>query len=81
MLLSATLDNKLNMNAHIDTVYQEECRKLYVLIRIAKYFNKNQKKTLINTFFYSHFNHYPLKWMFSSKFANDKIEKLHKRAL
>ena len=36
---------------------------------------------LINTFFYSHFNHCSLIWMFSSKAANDEIEKLHKRAL
>ena len=36
---------------------------------------------LINAFFYSHFNYCPLIWMFSSKALNDKIEKLHKRAL
>ena len=77
MLLSVTLDNKLNFNAHIDTVHKEEFRKLYALIRIAKYFNKDQKKMLINTFFCSNFNHCPLIWMFSSKAANDKIEKLH----
>ena len=50
-------------------------------IRIAKYFNKNQKKMLINAFFYSHFNYCPLIWMFSSKASNGKIEKLHKQAL
>ena len=36
---------------------------------------------LINAFFYSHFIHYPLIWIFFIKVANDKIEKLHKRAL
>ena len=36
---------------------------------------------LINAFFYSHFNYCPLIWMFSSKASNDRIEKLHKRAL
>ena len=35
----------------------------------------------INAFFYSHFNYCPLIWMFPSKASNDKIEKLHKRAL
>ena len=44
MLLGVTLDNKLNFNLHINTVYKEACRKLNALIRIAKYLNKNQKK-------------------------------------
>ena len=43
-LLGVTLDNKLNFNAHINTVCKEACRKLNALIRIAKYLNKNQKK-------------------------------------
>ena len=76
MLLSVTLDNKSSFNAHIDTVCKEERRKLY-----CKHFNKDRKKMLINAFFWSHFNHCPLVWMFSSKPVNDKIEKLHKRAL
>ena len=80
-LLGVTLDNKLNFNAHINTVFKEACRKLNALICIAKYLNRNQKKMLINAFFYSHFNYCPLIWMFSSKASNDKIEKLHKRAL
>ena len=36
---------------------------------------------ILNSFFYSHFNYCPLVWMFSSKEANNKIEKLRKRAL
>ena len=80
-LLGVTLDSKLNFNAHINTVCKEACRKLNALIRIAKYLNKNQKKILINAFFYSHFIYCPLIWMFLSKASNDKIEKLHKRAL
>ena len=36
---------------------------------------------ILNSFFYSHFNYCSLVWMFSSKEANNKIEKLHKRAL
>ena len=80
-LLSVTLDSRLDFNAHIDTVCKETCRKLYTLIRIAKYLNKNQKKMLINAFFCSHFNHCPIIWMFSSKAANNQVEKLHKRAL
>ena len=42
-LLGVTLDNKLNFNAHINTICKEACRKLNALVRIAKYLNKNQK--------------------------------------
>ena len=66
------------LNVPINTAGKEACRKPNALIRIAKYLNKDQKKMLINTFFYSHFNYYPLLWMFLSKASNDKIEKLHK---
>ena len=80
-LLGVALDNNLNFNARINTVCKEACRKLNALILIAKYLNKNQKKMLINAFFYSHFNYCLLVWLFSSKTSNDKIEKLRKRAL
>ena len=80
-LLGVTLDHDFNFNAHINTVCKEACRKLNALIRIAKYLNKDQKKMLIKAFFYSHLIDCPLLWVFSSKAWNDKIEKLHKRAL
>ena len=35
-LLGVILDNKLNFNAHINTVCKRACRKLNALIRIAK---------------------------------------------
>ena len=43
-LLGVTLDNKLNFNAHINTVCKEACRKLNALTCTSKYLNKNQKK-------------------------------------
>ena len=66
VLPGVTLNNKLNFNAHINMVCKEACRKLNALFRIAKCLNKNKKKMLINAFFYSHFNYYPLLWMFLS---------------
>ena len=50
-LLGVTIYNKLNSNAHINTICKEVCIKLNVLILITKYLNKNQKKMLINPFF------------------------------
>ena len=54
---------------------------MLLFIRIAKYLNKDQKKTSINAFFYSHLNYCPLVRMLLSRASNDEIAKLHKRAL
>ena len=51
-LVGVTFDNKSNVSTNINTVCKEACRKLNAIIRIAKYLNKNQKKMLINAFFY-----------------------------
>ena len=40
-----------------------------------------EKKTLINSYFYSNFNYCPLVWMFSSAKSLNKVESLQKRAL
>ena len=76
-----TLDNNLNFNSHISKICKEASKRINALLRIAKYLSDSQKNMILNSFFYSHFNYCPLVWMFSSKEANNKIEKLHKRAL
>ena len=43
--------------------------------------NFEEKKTLINSYFYSRFNYCPLVWMFSSAKSLNKVESLQKRAL
>ena len=78
-LLGVTLDNNLNFNSHMSKICKEASKRINTLLRIAKYLNDLQKNMIINSFFYSYFNYCPLVWMFSSKEANNKIEKLHKR--
>ena len=80
-LLGITLDNKLDFTSHISKICKGATNKINALLRIAKHLTMPQKKLLVNAFFYSHFNYCPLVWMFSTKDANNKIEKLHKRAL
>ena len=65
--------------------YQKLIKLIFIFIRnhlrVGNWLNHSQKTTLTNSFFYSHFNYCPLVWVFCSKEANNKIEKLHKRAL
>ena len=80
-LLGVTLDNNLNFNSLISKICKEASKRINALVRIAKYLDDSQKNMILNSFFFSHFNYCALVWMFSSKEANNKIEKLHKWAL
>ena len=80
-LLGITLDNKLDFTSHIFKICKGARNKINALLKIAKHLTMPQKKLQVNAFFCSHFNYCPLVWMFSTKDANNKIEKLHKRAL
>ena len=80
-LLGITLGSKLDFTSHISKICKGATNKINALLRIAKHLTMPQKKLLVNVFFYSHFNYCPYVWMFSTKDANNKIEKLHKRAL
>ena len=81
ILLGITLDSKFDFNSHITKICKEASKRLNAFRRISKYLTKVQQSTLIISFFYSHFNYCPLVLMFLSKESNNKIEKLHIRAL
>ena len=45
------------------------------------FLNFEEKKTLINSYFYSNFNYCPLVWIFASAKPFNEVESLQKRAL
>ena len=80
-LLGITIDNKLNFNEHITNLYKKANQKLHALARISKYLAKDKLRIIMNTFVKSQYNYFPLIWMFHSRILNNKINKLHERAL
>ena len=76
-LLGVHIDNKLNFNLHITKICRSAANQLHALIRLWMFLNFEEKKTLINSYFYSSFNYCPLVWMFSSA----KSQRGQKRAL
>ena len=80
-LLGVHIDNKLNFNLHISNISRSAANQHHALIRLQMFLNFEEKKTLINSYFYSSFNYCPLVWMFSSAKSLNKVESLHKRAL
>ena len=55
--------------------------KLHALARISKFMSKEKLRVLMKAFVESQFGYCPLIWMYHSRTLNNKINKLHERAL
>ena len=56
-------------------------RKINALGRIANYMSLEKRRIVMKAFIKSQFNYYLLIWMFHSRTINNKINRLHERAL
>ena len=80
-LLGIKIDNKLNFHEHVSKLCKKGNQKLHALARISKYLSSDKLKIIMKTFIQSQFNYCPLTWMFHNRTLNNKIHKLHERAL
>ena len=80
-LLGITIDNELKFDGHLTNICIKANRKLTVLTRMRRYLDFNKMRLLFKSFFESQFKYCPLTWMFYSRKTNNRINKLHERAL
>ena len=80
-LLGVTLDNKLNFNEHVSNICKKASLKLHALARISNYMSQEKLRILMKAFIESQFAYCPLTWMFHSRTLNNRINRLHERAL
>ena len=80
-LLGIKIDKNLNFTEHVTKLCKKGNQKLHALARISKYLSKDKLKILMKAFVISQFNYCPLTWMFHNRTLNNKINKLHERAL
>ena len=80
-LLGVIIDDKLDFTSHVKLLLKKGNQKLHALARISKYVSRDKLKLIMNTFIKSQFNYCPLLWMFHCRTLNNKINKLHERAL
>ena len=80
-LLGVVIDKKLNFSDHVSNLCKKGNQKLYALARISKYMNADKLRILMKTFIESQFNYCPLIWMLHNRSLNNKINRLHERAL
>ena len=66
---------------HITSFCKKGSQKLHALARIAHYMDFKKPRSLMKSFEILQFNLCPLIWMFHSRALNNRINKLHERAL
>ena len=66
---------------HILSLCKKVNRKLHALSGVSKYMTLNKCRILMRSFIISQFNYCPLIWMIENRGLNDKINRIHERAL
>ena len=80
-LLGIQIDSKLSFDNHISSICSKASQKLHALARVSNFMTVQQRKTILNSFILSQFGYCPLVWMFCSRNLNNKINRIHCRAL
>ena len=80
-LLGISIDTTLSFGHHITSLCKKASQKLRALERIVHYMDFEKRRSLLKGFVISKFNYCPLIWMFHSRALNNRINKIHERAL
>ena len=80
-LFGVRFDSNLSFESHITSLCKKASQKLHALARILHYMDLNKRRNLMKAFITSQFSYCPLIWMFHSHNLNNKINRIHERAL
>lgn len=80
-LLGVTIDKQFKFNSHLRSTCKKAGAKVTALNRLAKIMPFKKKRILMSAFIESQFSHCPLLLMFCSRALNNKINRIHERAL
>ena len=80
-LLGIKIGNKLSFGNHFSSLCKKASQKLHALTRIVNYMDFSKRKCLMKPFVTSQLNYCPLIWMFHSRELNNRINRIHERAL
>ena len=80
-LLGVIVDKGLSFQEHVESLCKKAGAKVTALGRLVRIVSKEKKKILMTAFIESQFSYCPLVWMFCSRAMNNKINRIHERAL
>ena len=75
------IDNEVKFKEHVTSLCKKVSQKLHALARIANYMNTDKLRLILKAFIESQLQYCPLVWMFYSRTLNNRINRLHERAL
>ena len=75
------LDNRLNFEKHISNLCTKASQKLSALCRLSYFMSTKQKRIIMKAIVNSQFGCSPLVWMNHSRKLNNRINRIHERAL
>ena len=78
-LLGVIIDSKFENQ--ITEICLKVSKKIDALCRISSFMSLEKRRTLMKAFIESQFNYCPLIWMLHSRTLNNKINRIHERAL
>ena len=80
-LLGIKIDNELTFDPHVSDICTKASQKLHALSRVSHLMDFKHRKKILHAFILSQFGYCPLVWMFHSRQLNQRINRLHERAL
>ena len=80
-LLGAVIDKRLTFETHISKLCKKAGNKLFTLARISGYMDSNTLRMLKRAFVISQFQYCPWSGSFTARQLNNKINRIHERAL
>ena len=80
-LLGITFEKELSFEVHVSRLCKKANSKFHALSRVAKYMGQDKLRLVMKAFITSQFDYCPLGWMFHSRGLNNRINKIHEKAL
>ena len=80
-LFGVNFEGRLNFDYHVNTLLKKTNKKYHALSRVCNYMDTKKRRVIMNAFTTSQFSYCPLVWMFHSMILNNRINKIHEKAL
>ena len=80
-MLGVNFEGRLNFDYQVNTLLKKANKNNHALARVCNYLDTKKRRVLMKAFITSQFSYCPLVWMFHSRTLNNRINKIHERAL
>ena len=80
-LLAILINTRLSFEHHIKSLCKKASQKLHALARITYHMDFEKRRSLMKALVINQFTYCPFIWIFHNRALNNRINRIHKRAL